>query len=149
MARVPRPGDCIAPRRSYDYFIPSPPPLNHLPPPLLYTSSHSSTNVDSPNNRLPETIFHTKMYPSRTAFHTRPLSQRRTFMNLNRPPPPPPAVSGFLVFQGLAVVLLADCAIAFAQDQQTTLRSICQSAGFWADAPSFSAEHTNTMDATE
>lgn len=62
-------------------------------------------------------------------------------MKLRRPPPPAPAVSGYLVVQCLAVVLVADYAIALVHGQQTTTRSICQSAGFWNDAPTFTYKH--------
>jgi hypothetical protein len=67
--------------------------------------------------------------------------QRRTFLGLQRPPPPKPHVMGYLVAQGLGIVLLADLAIATALGQPTTIRSIATSAGFWQDAPPFESAH--------
>ncbi|EMC98813.1 hypothetical protein BAUCODRAFT_381039 [Baudoinia panamericana UAMH 10762] len=67
--------------------------------------------------------------------------QRRTFLGLQRPPPPPPATMGYLVVQGLAVVLTVDYAIAVVRGEPTTIRVVCQSAGFWNDAPAFERLH--------
>lgn len=47
---------------------------------------------------------------------------------------------GYLVAQGLAIVLLADLGIAMLRDEPTTVRSVCQSAGFWND-PDFKKLH--------
>ncbi|KAK6390375.1 hypothetical protein LTR65_005750 [Meristemomyces frigidus] len=59
--------------------------------------------------------------------------QKRTFLGLRRPPPPRNAMMGYLVAQGLAIVLLVDLAIASVQNEPTTIRSVCQSAGFWKE----------------
>jgi len=48
---------------------------------------------------------------------------------------------GYLVIQGLTIVLLADLAIATVQGEPTTVRSVCQSVGFWKDGPEFTAVH--------
>ncbi|RMZ14450.1 hypothetical protein D0860_02120 [Hortaea werneckii] len=66
--------------------------------------------------------------------------QRRTFLGLRRPPPPKTPMMGCLVAQGLAVVLLADLGIAMLRGEPTTVRSVCQSAGFWKD-PDFKKLH--------
>lgn len=66
--------------------------------------------------------------------------QRRTFLGLRRPPPPKTPMMGYLVAQGLAVVLLADLGIAMLRGEPTTVRSVCQSAGFWKD-PDFKKLH--------
>jgi len=66
--------------------------------------------------------------------------QRRTFLGLRRPPPPKTPMMGYLVAQGLAVVLLADLGIAMLRGEPTTVRSVCQSAGFWKD-PDFKRLH--------
>lgn len=62
-------------------------------------------------------------------------------MGLQRTPPPSPRIMGYLVAQGLAVVLLADLAFATATGQSTTVRSVAQSAGYWMDAPPFNKAH--------
>ena len=59
--------------------------------------------------------------------------QKRTFLGLRRPPAPKTPMMGYLVAQGLAIVLIADLAIAMVQNEPTTIRSVCQSAGFWRD----------------
>lgn len=51
---------------------------------------------------------------------------------------------GYLVAQGLAIVLLADLAIAAVQNEPTTVRSVCQTAGFWKDTPEFRQQHGKT-----
>jgi hypothetical protein len=51
---------------------------------------------------------------------------------------------GYLVVQGLAIVLLADLAIATIINQPTTVRSICQTAGVWKDPPPFEKIHNGT-----
>lgn len=66
--------------------------------------------------------------------------RRRTFLGLRRPPPPKTPMMGYLVAQGLAIVLLADLGIAMLRDEPTTVRSVCQSAGFWND-PDFKKLH--------
>ncbi|RMY92412.1 hypothetical protein D0861_02513 [Hortaea werneckii] len=68
------------------------------------------------------------------------LQQRRTFLGLRRPPPPKTPMMGYLVAQGLAVVLLVDLGIAMLRGEPTTVRSVCQSAGFWKD-PDFKRLH--------
>ncbi|KAK5128078.1 hypothetical protein LTR85_005195 [Meristemomyces frigidus] len=60
-------------------------------------------------------------------------TQRRTFLGLRRPPPPKTPMMGYLVAQGLAIVLLADLAFATLQNEPTTVRAVCQSAGFWQE----------------
>lgn len=67
--------------------------------------------------------------------------QRRTFLGLQRTPAPKPQMMGYLVLQGLAVVLLADLAIATVQNEPTTIRSVMQSAGLWRDPPEFDKAH--------
>lgn len=49
---------------------------------------------------------------------------------------------GWLVLQGLAVVLVADFAIATATGEVTTIRSVAQSAGLWKDEASFEKTHS-------
>lgn len=70
-----------------------------------------------------------------------PRLQRRTFLGLQQTPPPNPRVMGYLVAQGLAVVLLADVGIATLLNHQTVVRSIAQSAGFWKEGPTFNDSH--------
>ena len=67
--------------------------------------------------------------------------QRRTFLRLQHTPPPKPRVMGYLVMQGLALVLLADFGAAKLFNHQTVLQSIAQSAGIWNDPPTFEASH--------
>lgn len=62
-------------------------------------------------------------------------------MGLQRTPAPKPQMMGYLVLQGLAVVLLADLAIATVQGETTTVRSVCQSAGFWKGEKGFGETH--------
>ena len=69
------------------------------------------------------------------------MHQRRSFLGLRRPPPPKPQMMGYLVAQGLAIVLLADLAIATVQGEPTTIRSIFQTAGYWKRAPTFETVH--------
>lgn len=68
--------------------------------------------------------------------------QKRSFMGLQRTPAPKPQVMGYLVAQGLAVVLLADFAIATVQNEPTTLRSVAQSAGLWTEGKPFEKAHS-------
>ena len=51
---------------------------------------------------------------------------------------------GYLVAQGLAIVLLADLAIATVQNEPTTVRAIFQQAGMWKDPPAFDKMHDGT-----
>lgn len=67
--------------------------------------------------------------------------QRRTFLGLQRPPPPKPHMMGYLVVQGLAIVLLADLAFATVTNETTTVRAVLQQAGLWKDAPEFEKVH--------
>jgi hypothetical protein len=69
------------------------------------------------------------------------MNQRRTFLGLQRTPPPNPRMMGYLVIQGLAVVLLVDVSFATALGHQTIMRKIAQSAGIWKEAPSFDTYH--------
>ena len=71
------------------------------------------------------------------------LHQRRTFLGLQRTPAPSNRTMGVLVLQGLGVVLLADLAIATAQGEPTTIRSVAQSAGFWKQPPAFDQTHAS------
>lgn len=48
---------------------------------------------------------------------------------------------GYLVMQGLAVVLIADLGFATVFNHPTVLRSVAQSAGMWKDGPSFEESH--------
>jgi hypothetical protein len=48
---------------------------------------------------------------------------------------------GYLVAQGLAVVLLVDAGFATVLGHQTIIRKIAQSAGIWKEAPSFDTHH--------
>ena len=73
------------------------------------------------------------------------MPQRRTFLGLQRPPPPQPQMMGYLVAQGLAIVLLADLAFATVTNEPTTIRSLCQTAGFWKDTPPFDKTHDQAM----
>ena len=73
--------------------------------------------------------------------------QRQTFFGLQRTPPPPPHMMGYLVLQGLAIVLLGDLAIATVRREPTTIRSVCQAAGFWQPAPAFTELHEENLEA--
>ncbi len=44
---------------------------------------------------------------------------------------------GYLVVQGLAVVLLADLGISTAIGKTTIVRSVCQEVGLWKETPEF------------
>ncbi len=67
--------------------------------------------------------------------------QQRTFLGLQRTPPPQPRIMGYLVAQGLAVVVLGDLAVAALRGEPSTTRLFCQAAGFWRDPPKFEAVH--------
>jgi hypothetical protein len=67
-------------------------------------------------------------------------------MGLQRTPAPPPSTMGYLVAQGLAIVLLGDYAIAMIRNEPSTLRTVCQAAGFWRDAPEFEDVHGGMRD---
>ncbi|EGP89214.1 uncharacterized protein MYCGRDRAFT_85399 [Zymoseptoria tritici IPO323] len=54
---------------------------------------------------------------------------------------------GWLVVQGLGVVLLADLAFATLTNDRTTIRSVAQSAGYWKDPPPFDEVHGLKKDA--
>lgn len=69
------------------------------------------------------------------------ISQRRTFLGLQRTPAPNPRVMGYLVFQGLAVVLLADMGFATLLDHPSVTRKVAQSMGIWKEEPSFETRH--------
>ena len=71
----------------------------------------------------------------------RPTMQHRTFLGLQRTPPPQPHIMGYLVAQGLAVVVLGDLAIAALRGEPSTTRLFCQAAGFWRDPPKFGEVH--------
>lgn len=68
--------------------------------------------------------------------------QHRTFLGLQRTPAPKPHMMGYLVLQGLAVVLIGDFAFATLAGQKTIVREIAQSAGLWADPKAFEEVHT-------
>ena len=51
---------------------------------------------------------------------------------------------GYLVAQGLAIVLLADYGIATVTNEMTTVRAVCQTAGLWKDTPPFEKIHHET-----
>lgn len=79
-----------------------------------------------------------------TSFSTkslRPWTQRRTFLGLQQTPPPKPRMMGYLVMQGLAVVLLADFGFATLLHHPTATRTILESAGIWRKGPSFEDSH--------
>ena len=71
----------------------------------------------------------------------RDMNQRRTFLGLQQTPPPNPRMMGYLVAQGLAVVLLVDLSFAMALGHSTITRKIAQSAGVWKEEPPFEAHH--------
>lgn len=48
---------------------------------------------------------------------------------------------GYLVAQGLAIVLLADLGFATLTSEPTTVRKVCQAVGLWNDAPAFERMH--------
>jgi len=56
-------------------------------------------------------------------------------------------MAGYLVAQGLVVVLLIDLGIATAMNDKTTVRAVCQAAGWWKDSPAFNDAH-GTADTT-
>ncbi|KAK5118359.1 hypothetical protein LTR62_002873 [Meristemomyces frigidus] len=62
-------------------------------------------------------------------------------MNLKRTPAPPPQMMGYLVVQGLVVVLLGDLAIATIRNEPTTVRSVCEAAGIVKKAAEFDVAH--------
>jgi hypothetical protein len=72
------------------------------------------------------------------------MSQRRTFLGLQRTPPPNSRMMGYLVAQGLAVVLLVDVSFATVLGHQTIIRKIAQSVGIWKEAPSFDTHHVTS-----
>ena len=72
------------------------------------------------------------------------MLQRRPFLGLHRPPAPKPHLMGYLVAQGLAVVLLADLAFATLTNEPTTIRAICQTVGLWKEPPKFEQIHYDT-----
>ena len=71
----------------------------------------------------------------------RDMNQRRTFLGLQQTPPPNPRMMGYLVAQGLAVVLLVDLCFASVLGHQTITRKIAQSAGLWKEEPPFNTHH--------
>lgn len=48
---------------------------------------------------------------------------------------------GYLVAQGLAIVLIADFAIATLTNEPTTIRTVAQTAGFWTEGRKFGEVH--------
>lgn len=48
---------------------------------------------------------------------------------------------GYLVVQGLALVLLADYGFAALLDHPTVVRKVAQSTGLWQEGPSFKQAH--------
>lgn len=72
--------------------------------------------------------------------------QRRFFLGLQQTPHPKPAMMGYLVAQGLAIVLLGDAAFAYLTNQQTNVRAISQSFGFWMDGPKFDRVHDGKLE---
>lgn len=71
----------------------------------------------------------------------REMNQRRTFLGLQQTPPPNPRMMGYLVAQGLAVVLLVDLGFATVLGHSTITRKIAQSAGVWKEEPPFETHH--------
>lgn len=67
-------------------------------------------------------------------------------MGLQRTPPPKPSTMGYLVFQGLALVLLADYGFARLLDHPTVVTKVVQSTGLWEQAPSFKQAHKREDD---
>jgi hypothetical protein len=76
----------------------------------------------------------------------RGMNQRRTFLGLQQTPPPNPRMMGYLVAQGLAVVLFVDVSFATVLGHQTIVRKIAQSAGIWKEAPSFDIHHITSSE---
>jgi len=68
--------------------------------------------------------------------------QRRSFMGLQRTPPPKTSTMGYLVLQGLALVLLADYGFASLLDHPTVIKKVAQSTGMWQEGSSFKDAHT-------
>ena len=73
----------------------------------------------------------------------RDMNQRRTFLGLQQTPPPNPRMMGYLVAQGLAVVLLVDLGFASVFGHSTITRKIAQSAGVWKEDPPFETHHNS------
>ena len=71
----------------------------------------------------------------------RAMNQRRSFLGLQQTPPPNPRMMGYLVAQGLGVVLLVDLGFAMAFGHSTIIRKIAQSAGVWKEDPPFETHH--------
>ncbi|KAM0693305.1 hypothetical protein Q7P36_006558 [Cladosporium allicinum] len=68
-------------------------------------------------------------------------TQRRTFLGLQQTPPPNPRMMGYLVMQGLAVVLLADFGFAKLLNHPPIMVRIAQSAGIWKEECAFEHQH--------
>lgn len=67
--------------------------------------------------------------------------QHRTFLGLQRTPAPKPHMMGYLVLQGLAVVLIGDFAFATLAGQKTVVREVAQTMGFWKEPKAFGEVH--------
>jgi hypothetical protein len=76
----------------------------------------------------------------RPSFHHQG-TQRRTFLGLQQTPSPKPRMMGYLVMQGLALVLLADYGFAKLLNHPPVMRKIAQSAGIWKEECSFEHQH--------
>jgi len=70
--------------------------------------------------------------------------QRRTFLGLQQTPTPQPRVMGYLVMQGLAVVLLADFGFAKLLNHSPVVLKVAQSAGIWKEELSFEHQHKHS-----
>lgn len=109
-------------------------------PPTSPVSAFASSYVSK--SRMPTMRFQTGTILRRSILsHATTTQQRRTFLGLQQTPPPRPRVMGFLVVQGLAVVLLVDYGFAMFLNHTTITRKIAQSAGIWRDTPSFEDYH--------
>jgi hypothetical protein len=86
---------------------------------------------------MPPRILHSLRRPS---FRHQSI-QHRTFLGLQQTPPPNPRMMGYLVMQGLAVVLLADFGFAKMLNHPPVMVKIAQSAGIWKQEPPFEHQH--------
>jgi hypothetical protein len=100
---------------------------------ILYHIQHTLHQYTA----MPPRVFDS---PRRPSFRHQGI-QRRTFLGPQQTPPPNPRMMGYLVMQGLAVVLLADFGFAKLLNHPPVMLKIAQSAGIWKGECSFKHQH--------
>lgn len=105
-------------------------------------SSSAESSSSQPHTELPLHTINMPMWRHSKPSARHGMSQRRTFLGLQQTPPPNPRVMGYLVFQGLAVVLMADLGFASLLGHPSVTRRIAQSTGIWKEEPSFENHHS-------